>query len=253
LDALGFGTKGLQDTFAKAKVSVVRARSTAMRLLLAEDDRELAAWVVRLLRRDHYVIDCVHRGDDADAALASLDYSLVILDLGLPHLDGLEVLRRLRARGSRTPVIILTANDAVSSRVQGLDGGADDYLVKPFNVDELEARIRAQLRRGRDNYDPRVSYGPLVYDANTREFSIAGEPFPLTRREHAVLDALMTRAGRPIARDTLTESVFGFDDVANPTAIEVYIHRIRRKLEGSGVSIATLRGLGYALRKGDGK
>jgi two-component system, OmpR family, response regulator TctD len=224
-----------------------------MRILLAEDDRELAAWVVRLLRRDHYVIDCVHRGDEADAALASLDYSLVILDLGLPHFDGLEVLRRHRARGSRTPVIILTANDAVSSRVQGLDSGADDYLVKPFNVDELEARIRVQLRRGRDSFDPVVTYGPLAYDANTHEFSIGGAPLSLTRREHAVLEGLMTRAGRPVAKTSLTESVFGFDDDANPTAIEIYIHRVRRKLEGTGVSIATLRGLGYALRKGDGK
>jgi two-component system response regulator TctD len=224
-----------------------------MRILLAEDNRELAAWVVRLLRRDHYVIDCVHRGDDADAALTSQDYSLVILDLGLPHLDGLEVLRRLRARGSRTPVIILTANDAMSSRVQGLDSGADDYLVKPFNVDELEARIRAQLRRGRDSFDPRVTYGPLVYDANAHEFSIAGAPLSLTRREHSVLEALMTRAGRPVAKNTLAESVFGFDDDANPNAIEIYIHRVRRKLEGTDVGIATLRGLGYVLRKGDGK
>jgi len=224
-----------------------------MRILLAEDDRELTAWVVRLLRRDHYVIDCVHRGDEADAALASLDYSLVILDLGLPHVDGLEVLRRLRARGSRTPVIILTANDAVSSRVKGLDTGADDYLVKPFNVDELEARIRAQLRRVRGSFEPTVTYGSLCYDASAHEFTIAGGTLTLTRREHSVLEALMARAGKPVAKNALTESVFGFDDDANPTAIEIYVHRVRRKLEGSGVSIATLRGLGYVLRKSDGK
>src|SRR5436853_7367004 len=115
-----------------------------MRILLAEDDRELAAWMARLLRQDRYVVDCVHRGDEADAALATKDYALVILDLGLPHLSGVEVLQRLPARGSVTPVIILTANDAVSSRVEGLDNGADDYLVKQLNVEELEARIRAQ-------------------------------------------------------------------------------------------------------------
>src|SRR6478735_6469018 len=135
-----------------------------MRILLAEDNRELSTWLARLLRRDNYVIDCVNRGDEADAALASQDYALVILDLGLPHLNGLDVLRRLRARGDRTPVIILTANDAVSSRVQGLDSGADDYLIKPFNVEELEARIRAKLRRGRESFDPKVTFGALVYD-----------------------------------------------------------------------------------------
>jgi two-component system response regulator TctD len=225
----------------------------AMRILLAEDDLELTAWVVRLLKREHYVIDCVHRGDEADAALASLDYSLVILDLGLPHLDGLEVLRRLRARGSRTPVIILTANDAVSSRVQGLDAGADDYLVKPFNVDELEARIRAQLRRVRGSFEPRVTFGSLCYEASAHEFSIAGAPVSLTRREHSVLEALMARPGKPVAKSTLAGSVFGFDDDANPTALEIYVHRLRRKLEGTGVSIATLRGLGYVLRKSDDK
>src|SRR5215471_19352198 len=122
-----------------------------MRILLAEDNRELSTWIARLLRRDNYVIDCVHRGDDADAALASQTYDLVVLDLGLPHLDGIEVLRRLRARSKTTPVIILTANDAVSSRVRGLDSGADDYLIKPFDADEFEARIRAQLRRGRSS------------------------------------------------------------------------------------------------------
>ena len=128
-----------------------------MRILLAEDNLDLSQWIARLLRRDNYVIDCVHRGDDADVALASQDYALVIPDLGLPHLDGIEVLKRLRSRGSVTPVIILTANDAVSSRVQGLDSGADDYLIKPFNAEELEARIRAQLRRGRANFEPVIS------------------------------------------------------------------------------------------------
>src|SRR5438128_1522538 len=127
-----------------------------MRILLAEDDRELAAWMKRLLRTDRYVIDCVHDGEEADAALATQDYALVILDLGLPHLDGVEVLRRFRSRGGTTPVIILTANDAISSRVKGLDSGADDYLIKPVDLAELEARIRVQLRRSRGGFDPKV-------------------------------------------------------------------------------------------------
>ncbi|MDQ0472319.1 response regulator [Labrys wisconsinensis] len=223
-----------------------------MRILLAEDNRELSQWIARLLRRDNYVIDCVHRGDEADAALASQDYALVILDLGLPHLDGIEVLKRLRRRGRTTPVIILTANDAVSSRVQGLDSGADDYLIKPFNVEEFEARIRAQLRRGRSTFDPLVRFGTLGYDTQGRAFSVNGTALHLTAREHAVLETLILRAGRPVPKDVLTDSVFGFDDEANPNALEICVHRVRRKLEGSGVAIATLRGLGYVLRIADG-
>jgi two-component system response regulator TctD len=224
-----------------------------MRMLLAEDNRELSAWIARLLRREHYVVDCVYRGDDADAALATQEYALVILDLALPHLEGIEVLRRLRGRGSNTPVIILTANDAVSSRVRGLDSGADDYLVKPFNVDEFEARVRAQLRRGRGSFDPTVRFGPLVLDAKGRTFALADEPLHLTGREHAVLETLILRAGRPVPKDALAESVFGFDDDTNPNAIEIYVHRVRKKLEGKGVAIITLRGLGYALSLANGR
>jgi two-component system response regulator TctD len=220
-----------------------------MRILLAEDDRELATWIARLLRRDNYVIDAVHRGDEADAALATGDYALVILDLGLPHLAGVEVLRRLRARGNTVPVIILTANDAVSSRVHGLDSGADDYLVKPFAAEELEARIRAHLRRSRQSFDPKVTFGSLALDTTTGAFSVEEKPLLLTKRERGVLEALMMRAGRPVSKTVLAESVFGNDDDANPAAIEIYVHRVRRKLEGSGVGIATLRGLGYMLRK----
>lgn len=223
-----------------------------MRILLAEDNRELSAWIARLLRREHYVIDCVHRGDDADAALASQDYALVILDLALPHLDGIEVLRRLRGRGRTTPVIILTANDAVSSRVRGLDSGADDYLIKPFNVDEFEARVRAQLRRGRGNFDHAVRFGSLSFDTKERIFALHEAPLHLTAREHAVLETLILRAGRPVPKDVLAENVFGFDDDTNPNAVEICVHRVRKKLEGSGVAITTLRGLGYALRIGDG-
>jgi len=222
-----------------------------MRILLAEDNRELSQWIVRLLQRERYVIDCVHRGDEADAALASQDYALVILDLGLPHLSGMDVLKRLRERGSATPVIILTANDAISSRVHGLDSGADDYLIKPFNAEELEARIRALLRRGRSNFEPILTYGTLAFDTNSRVFTLAGSLLALTPREHAVLETLMQRAGRPVPKNVLAENVFGFDDDANPSAIEIYVHRVRRKLEGSKVAIATLRGLGYVLRAVD--
>ena len=222
-----------------------------MRILLAEDNRDLSEWISRLLRQSNYVVDCVHRGDEADTALQSQDYALLILDLGLPELDGIEVLRRLRARGDATPVLILTANDAVSSRVRGLDSGADDYLVKPFEVEELEARIRAQLRRSRGRVEQVLVYGPLAFDSQSRSFVLEGENLALTPREHAVLETLILNAGRPVPKERLVENVFGFDDEAGPSAVEVYVHRVRKKLEGSDVGIITLRGLGYMLRRAD--
>ena len=223
-----------------------------MRILLAEDNRELSDWLARLLRRDRYVIDCVHDGEEADEALETQDYALAILDLGLPRINGLEVLKRLRKRGMTTPVIILTAQDSVASRVAGLDGGADDYLVKPFEITELEARIRAQLRRGSGAKTPALEFGPLVFDSTARSFALNGAALALTPREHAVLERLMRDSGRTTRKGALAESVFGMDDEANPNAVEIYVHRVRKKLEGSGVGIATLRGLGYMLRRVDG-
>jgi two-component system response regulator TctD len=223
-----------------------------MRLLLVEDNRELSDWIARLLRKSAYVVDCVADGDDADAALATQAYDLVILDLGLPHMSGLDVLRRLRSRRNATPVIILTANDAISSRIAGLDSGADDYLVKPFDPQELEARIRAHLRRRHGETRPTVAVGALTLDTNARAFTLAGAPLTLTSREHAVLETLALAAGRVVTKDALVQSVFGIDDEANPNAVEIYVHRVRKKLEGSDIAIVTLRGLGYSLRKKDG-
>lgn len=222
-----------------------------MRILLVEDNRELADWLARLLRKSRYVVDCIHDGADADAALSTQAYDLVILDLGLPEMGGIDILRRFRGRKGATPVIILTANDAISSRIAGLDGGADDYLVKPFDPQELEARIRAQLRRNQAGMAQRVTYGRLELDTNSRAFLVDGAPFALTAREHAVLEALILASGRVVPKRALTETVFGLDDDANPNAIEIYVHRVRKKLEGSGVGIGTLRGVGYALRTQD--
>lgn len=219
-----------------------------MRILLIEDNRELADWLARLLRKSRYVVDCVHDGADADAALASQSYDLVILDIGLPNMTGLELLRRFRQRRGLTPVIILTANDAVSSRVAGLDAGADDYLVKPFEPEELEARIRAQLRRRQDSRTARVVFGPLVMATDARQFTLDDVPLDLTAREYSVLEALLLAGGRVVSKAALTETVFGLDDDATDNALEIYIHRVRKKLGGSRVSIGTLRGLGYALR-----
>lgn len=219
-----------------------------MRILLVEDNRELADWLSRLLQKSRYVVDCVHDGLDADAALATHSYDLVILDIGLPNMTGLELLRRFRQRRGVTPVIILTANDAVSSRVAGLDAGADDYLVKPFEPDELEARIRAQLRRKQDSRTGQVSFGALTLETGMRRFSMGDTPLDLTAREFSVLEALILAGGRVVPKAKLTGTVFGLDDDATDNALEIYVHRVRKKLGGSGVSIGTLRGLGYALR-----
>ncbi|CAN7561545.1 response regulator [Bosea sp. LjRoot9] len=222
-----------------------------MRILLVEDNRELSDWLGRLLRKSRYVVDCVHDGADADAALSTQHYDVIILDMGLPHMTGLEVLQRFRSRRGLTPVIILTANDAVTSRIAGLDAGADDYLVKPFDPDELEARIRAQLRRRQNDKTLRVIFGALELETNTRQFLLAGEALSLTQREHAVLETLILASGRVVSKAALSETVFGLDDDASSNAIEIYVHRVRKKLEGQGVAIGTLRGLGYALRKQD--
>lgn len=219
-----------------------------MRLLLVEDHAELAEWVAKALRHAGYALDVLDRGDHADHALRSQAYDLVILDLSLPGLDGLEVLRRLRSRqqGSPTPVLVLTARGTTEDRVKGLNLGADDYLPKPFELAELEARIKALLRRS-GNFVPLVRIGRLEFDTTTRMVSVEGKPLALTPRELAVLEALLSRVGRPVAREALFEKVFDFDAEARVEAIEIYVSRLRKKLEGSGVAINTLRGLGYLL------
>ena len=219
-----------------------------MRLLLVEDHADLAIWVAKSLRHSGFVIDVIERGDHAAAALLTQSYDLVILDLSLPGLDGLEILRRIRGneKTARLPVIILTARGTSDDRVKGLNLGADDYLPKPFELAELEARIRALLRRS-SNVVPTVQIGRLEFDTGSRLVTVDGQPLALTQRELAVLEALISRQGKPIARELLFEKIFGLDDDVRPEAIELYVHRLRKKLEGSGVAISTLRGLGYML------
>jgi len=219
-----------------------------VRLLLVEDNRPLSDWLAKTLRRERYVVDCVYAGDDADHILATEPYELVILDQRLPGLDGLEVLRRLRARGAKMPVMILSANDSLDGRVAGLNNGADDFLRKPFDFAELEARIRAHLRRSGSIARPTIECGSLVFDCETRGFTLGGAPLDLTAREHTILETLVKRAGSTVRKAQLTTSVFGYDDEANPSAIELYVHRVRKKLAESDVGIVTLRGLGYALK-----
>lgn len=224
-----------------------------MRLLLVEDHADLSEWVAKTLRHAGYVLDVLERGDHADLALRTQNYDLVILDLSLPGMDGLEVLRRLRAReqGAPTPVLVLTARGSTEERVRGLNLGADDYLAKPFDLAELEARIKALLRRS-GNLVPTMRIGRLEFDTTTRMASVEGRPLALTPRELAVLEALLSRSGRPVAREALFEKVFEFDADARVEAIEIYVSRLRKKLEGSGVAINTLRGLGYLLAEAAG-
>jgi two-component system response regulator TctD len=219
-----------------------------VRLLLGEDNRDLALWLAKILRASHYTVDVAHDGEEADHVLQLADYALTILDLALPKLDGIGVLKRLRARGSSIPVIVLTANASLNGRVGGLDEGADDYLVKPFEVAELEARVRAQLRRATGQPNRFLRCGDLTLDTSSQIFSLKAQVLSLTPREHGVLEQLLRRTGRTLSKTALAETIFGFDDMADPSAIEIYVHRLRKKLEGSSVQIATLRGLGYLLR-----
>jgi len=220
-----------------------------MKLLLVEDNRELASWLGKALRQAQYAVDLAHDGEDAWQLLGVTEYAAVILDLALPKIDGMTLLKRLRKTGNKVPVIILTANAGLDGRVAGLDSGADDYLAKPFEIAELEARIRAVIRRGHDRAAPEIAIGDLLFDGGTRQFFLGGEPLALTPREHSVLEHLVMKAGTTVPKNALSESVFGFDDVADANAIEIYVHRVRKKLEGSSVQIATLRGLGYLLRQ----
>jgi two-component system response regulator TctD len=222
-----------------------------MRILLVEDHLELSRLISRALQDARLAVEVAVDGEQADTLLRTQDYALVILDLTLPRLDGLEVLKRLRARGGRAPVLILTARGGLNDRVQGLNLGADDYLAKPFELAELEARVKALLRRSQGNEALTLACGELRFDTVSRQFSYGGAPLALTPREYAVLETLITRAGQVVPREKLFAEVFRLDDDAGIEAIDVYIHRVRKKLDAlaaGGVSITTLRGLGYVLQ-----
>lgn len=218
-----------------------------MRILVVEDNTTLAEWLLRTLRKEQYAVDWINNGTDADFALLSEKYNLVILDLALPKMDGKEVLRRLRARKNETPVLVLTANNTLQSRVNELDRGADDYMAKPFEIEELEARIRMLIRRSSGLSNPVITCGNLSYNCNSREFLVANKELALTPRERAVLEILIRNAGVTVTKQTLAQSLFSMDQEASTDAIEIYVHRARKKLEHSTATIVTLRGLGYLL------
>lgn len=219
-----------------------------MRLLLVEDDLMIGESVLDLLRAEAYAVDWVKNGEMADTALDSQNYSLVLLDLGLPRRDGLTVLRRLRARKDRTPVLIATARDAVAQRVEGLDMGADDYIVKPYDLDELLARIRALIRRAAGRAEPVYEHMGITIDPVTREVTQAGQAVILSAREWSVLELLLARPGMVLSRRQLEEKLYSWKDDLSSNAVEVYIHGLRKKLGPH--AIQNVRGVGYMIPKG---
>lgn len=220
-----------------------------MRILLAEDDSVLADGLTRSLRQAGYATDYVQNGMEADAALTTQDFDLLILDLGLPKMSGLEVLRRLRARKSHLPVLILTAADSIEQRVKGLDLGADDYMAKPFALSELEARVRALTRRGAGGGPTVIKHGPLTYDQVGRTAYIDAQMLDLSARELGLLEVLLQRTGRLVSKDQLVDHLCEWGEEVSNNAIEVYVHRLRKKIEIGGVRIVTVRGIGYCLEK----
>lgn len=229
--------------------SICSYRPTIMRILLAEDDSVLSDGLTRSLRQAGYAIDSVADGEQADSALLGQEFDLLILDLGLPKLSGLDVLRRLRARDSRLPVLILTAADSIEQRVKGLDLGADDYMAKPFALSELEARVRALTRRGGGGGPVMIKHGPLAYDQVGRSAYIHQQLLDLSARELGLLEILLQRSPRLVSKEQLVDHLCEWGEEVSNNAIEVYVHRLRKKLESGGIRIATVRGLGYCLEK----
>ena len=218
-----------------------------LHLLLVEDDAPLADGLANSLRQSGYSVDWSANGRAADAALMTREYDLVILDLSLPGLDGFEVLRRLRAQNKPLPVLILSARDASAERVRGLDSGADDYLTKPFDLEELEARVRALIRRSQGIASAVVGCAGLSLDTKARRVLNKGEAIELTGREYALLELLVLRAGHVVSKQQIAESLCEWGDEISPGAIEIHIHRVRKKIDGAGVALRTLRGFGYML------
>ena len=214
---------------------------------MVEDDALLADGMIRSLKQADYTVDWTPDGEEAESILRVLEFDLVILDLMLPKLDGLEILRVLRQRKVPVPVLIVTALSDVDNRVKGLDLGADDYLTKPFEMGEFDARVRALLRRSRADGLKALSCGALTLDMAARRAYLNDQPLDLPRREFHVLEVLMSRHGRIISKDQIIDSISDFSDEMNPSTVEIYIHRIRKKLEATDVTIRTVRGIGYII------
>jgi two-component system response regulator QseB len=218
-----------------------------MRILLVEDDEALGDGIRVALKPEGYTVDWARDGASALHALTHEDFGLAVLDLGLPRMDGLEVLRRLRAAANPIPVLVLTARDSTADRIAGLDAGADDYLVKPFDVDELKARIRALLRRSFSRAQPVLDYREVSLDPVAQQVSYRGQPVALQRKEFMLLHELLAQPGRVLTRDRLQQVLYGWDEEAESNALEVHIHHLRKKLFPE--LIRTVRGVGYLVDK----
>ncbi len=218
-----------------------------MRILVVEDHADLASAISRSIKQMGHAVDVLDDGELANDVLKTENYDLLVLDLNLPGMDGLDILKYFRERGGTSPVLILTARAEIEDRVSGLDLGADDYLTKPFEVAELEARVRALLRRHQTKRNTLIKAGVLVFDTNTRTFIADGYDLSLTPRERGVLEVLIRNNGNVVPKDKIFEHIFGFDDEADLSAIEIYISRLRKKLKKHDVGIRTIRGIGYML------
>lgn len=218
-----------------------------MRVLLVEDDAAIAESVSSALKSQGHVVDWTRRGEPVENTVERDLYDAMILDVGLPGIDGFEVLRRVRNRGNPVPVLILTARDAVEDRVHGLELGADDYLVKPFAVAELLARVRALVRRKQTSFDRKLIHGPLILDKDAHRAWLSDKPLDISAREWALLEFLINRIDKVVSKEQLRQAIGGWDEELSDNAIEVYVSRLRAKLEPGGVRIRTVRGLGYML------
>lgn len=216
-------------------------------ILIAEDDQHLSNGLSRTLRLGGYKVDQVRTGVDAETAAHTEPYDLIILDIGLPQRDGLTVLSNLRKDGKTLPILILTARDTAHDRIRGLDLGANDYLCKPFDVGELEARVRALLRKDKWGNRTEISVGSLVYDTFARKFSIDGEPLEISAREFIALELLLQRKGRVVFRNDMLEHISNLDRDVSSNALDILIHRLRKKIEASGCIIQTVKGLGFII------
>jgi two-component system response regulator TctD len=227
-----------------------RSERIMARILVVEDDAALSRGLSSLIAASGHAVDVAANGQDALDMAHDEPYALIILDIGLPDVTGFDVLARLRQNGEKVPVLMLTARDTVTDKVRGLDLGADDYLLKPFDPMELEARMRALLRRSTGEASPVIQVGALSFDATTGLVTVNDREINLRRRERAVLERLIARPGKVVPKERLAAEVFNYDDDVAPNAIELYVARLRRKLEPDGPQIRTLRGLGYMLDPG---
>ncbi len=220
-----------------------------MRLLLVEDDELLGDAVKTGLNQSDYIVEWLKDGESAKSALRTDDFDLIILDLGLPKLSGLRLLQIIRGLGNKTPVLILTARESIENRIQGLDSGADDYMIKPFDLNELVARIRALIRRSQGRADTVIQYKNIVLDPSAHTVTLDNEPINVPRREFALLQKLLENCGHALSREQLMQSLYGWDEDVDSNALEVHIHNLRKKLNAN--FIRTIRGIGYMAEKNE--